>query len=551
MNGQRANDQRHSRAVPFHPVLFAVAPILSVYVHNSTKTLVDPAELLLPVVLSLAMTTVVWAALALFMRSAAKAAVAATIFLVFFYLYGHVAIAYGYGSAVHAQTDLLLLWTLLLVGTTWLVSRRLRRTLPSFIIRVTILLNCIAVAVLVAGLPAGIRAFADRHACVEREPVKVSAARREDYPDIYYIMPDAYARADVLASHYNTDISAFTQELVRLGFYIADSARSNYMQTDLSLASSLNCVYLDSLAEAMGPESDDRRPLIDMIQHSRVVDFLRRRGYTIVSFASTYSGMDFADADIHVAPRWSPSEFQIVLANTTILRDALILLGTSQVDWHRNRVLYTLNELPNAGRRRHPVFVWVHLDSPHPPFVFDARGRWPPIPRSIWIRRSRPWLDQSVIDHVDFHLYERYYGPQVTYLNSLLIGVVRRILSQSTRPPVIVIHGDHGPGSVPDWDVLTHTQAREQPNIFYAVYLPPPADPQEPAPELYDSISPVNTFRVILPRYFDTTMTVLPDRSYFSVWQRPYEFYDVSQPELFPCWANRVDRVSDTYRPEQ
>ena len=74
------------------------------------------------------------------------------------------------------------------------------------------------------------------------------------------------------------------------GQFIADRARSNYAQTYLSLASSLNLAYLDSLAQAVGRESENRGPLIRMIQNSRLVEFLRLRGYTIVSFASGHTG---------------------------------------------------------------------------------------------------------------------------------------------------------------------------------------------------------------------------------------------------------------------
>jgi hypothetical protein len=70
--------------------------------------------------------------------------------------------------------------------------------------------------------------------------------------------------------------------------------------------------------------------------------------------------------------------------------------------------------------------------------------------------------------------------------------------------------------------------------IFYAVYLPPANARPQPPGELYDSISPVNTFRVVLSRYFDTTMALLPDRSYFSMSNHPYHLYDVDRPESYP-----------------
>jgi hypothetical protein len=46
--------------------------------------------------------------------------------------------------------------------------------------------------------------------------------------------------------------------------------------------------------------------------------------------------------------------------------------------------------------------------------------------------------------------------------------------------------------------------------------------------ELYDEISPVNTFRVIFNRYLGTEYELLPDKSYFSTGSRPYEFLPVS-----------------------
>ena len=49
-----------------------------------------------------------------------------------------------------------------------------------------------------------------------------------------------------------------------------------------------------------------------------------------------------------------------------------------------------------------------------------------------------------------------------------------------------------------------------------------------------------NTFRVILSQFFDTTMALLPDRSYFSTWIRPYRFYDADRPELYPIGGGPV-----------
>jgi hypothetical protein len=532
MNEERTDQKPDCRVVPFHPVLFAVAPILFVYAYNGTKIPIDPGELLKPIALSLVMTAVLWTILGFLFRSATRAAIVASLFLVLFFSYGHVAEAFG--PKGQAWTELLLFWAMLLAAGTWLAARRLRPAAQGSQFGVTVLLNCIATVILLLNLPNDVRAYTHGPPHVVHASKQVAAANGRDCPDIYYIITDAYARSDLLKSRYRTDNSAFLDELAHLGFFVADRARSNYVQTYLSLASSLNFTYLDSLAGALGQEFEDHSPLVEMIQSNRLVGFLRRRGYSIVSFASGYDGTDLAGADVHFAPRWSLSEFQFVLANTTLLRDALGLLRTSPATLHRDRVLYTLRNLPAAASGRHPVFVWAHLDSPHSPFVFDARGDWPVAPRALGGDGKSPWLNQT-LGTVNIKWYDEFYGPQVTHLSTLLADVVRRILAQSPRPPIIVIQGDHGPGSVPDWDRLTREQVLEQPDILYAVYLPQSDARQQSPVGLYDSITPVNTFRVILSRFFDTTMTLRPDRSYFSTFRRPYRFYDADHPESFPA----------------
>jgi hypothetical protein len=510
VNEERADRTVNHQAIPFHPVLFAVAPILFVYAYNGTKIPIDPGELLLPIALSLAMTAVLWTILGFAFHSLTRAAQFVSLFLMLFFSYGHVAEAFGPREQV--WIDLLVFWAQMMAAGTWLAVRRSRRAVRGSQSVVTVLLNCVSAATLLLNLPAVVRAYAHRPPRVARASAQVATATGRDYPDIYYIITDSYVRSDALKSHYHTDNTGFLNDLSRMGFFVADLARSNYVQTYLSLASSLNFTYLDSLAETFGPESDNRGPLIEMIQDSRLVDFLRRRGYSIVSFASGSTGTDLAGADVHFAPRWSLSEFQTILENTTLLRDVSYLLGVSPADLHRNRVLYTLRELPSAGMSRHPVFVWAHILCPHAPFVFDARGERP--------------------GRYTFHGDD--YGSQVIFLDSLIKVAIQRILAESPRPPIIVIQGDHGPGAVVDWHHLPRDQMLDQVAIFYAVYLPSSAKFLQASAGLYDSITPVNTFRVVLNRFFDTTMTLLPDRSYFSVSGSPYRFYDAGRPESYP-----------------
>ena len=65
--------------------------------------------------------------------------------------------------------------------------------------------------------------------------------------------------------------------------------------------------------------------------------------------------------------------------------------------------------------------------------------------------------------------------------------------------------------------------ARERFPILNAYHLPDGG-----AARLYPTISPVNTFRVILDRYFGARHDLLPDRSYRASYRDPFRFQPVT-----------------------
>lgn len=519
------------RPVALHPVFFALAPILFVYAHNRARVPISASELLLPGVIALAASAVLWLLLGLALRDARRAALVVSLVVVLFFLYGHAANALG-PKRIRGW-ELPALWLLLLAAGTWLAVRR-RGSHAG----ITIFLNVTSAVLLAMNLLplAAVR----RGPAVPREmATRVQPARSAaGYPDIYYIILDAYARSDILKAKYGLDNSVFLDSLRARGFYVADRAQSNYAQTYLSLASSLNFEYLDSLALVLKPRSADHAPLIRMLGYSRVAEFLKTRGYKVVSFASGYTGTDIEDADVHLASRSSLTEFQNVLISTTLLPVILApLTRQSEDEQHRERVRYTFRNIPRAGDGRQPVFVFAHIVSPHPPFVFGAHGEMPKIPP--YLRIDQTGTMQTISKTEVRRWYRENYGPQVTHLNSLVESMVQEILVRSATPPIIILQGDHGPGSILNWDDPGREQLLERHSILYAVFTP------QGAPWFYDSITPVNTFRILLSRFLDTTLALLPDRSYFSTLARPYELYDVRRPELYPIGADAESAGTD------
>ena len=100
---------------------------------------------------------------------------------------------------------------------------------------------------------------------------------------------------------------------------------------------------------------------------------------------------------------------------------------------------------------------------------------------------------------------------------------IDRILAESPEPPIIILQADHGSGWKLDMGRADRTDHQERMSILNAYYFPGRRYDQ-----LSDTISPVNSFRVVLNTFFGGRIELLPNRSYYSSWPEPYRFIDVT-----------------------
>jgi hypothetical protein len=119
--------------------------------------------------------------------------------------------------------------------------------------------------------------------------------------------------------------------------------------------------------------------------------------------------------------------------------------------------------------------------------------------------------------------YMKMYIDQLHYSDEIILEAVDTILAESKTPPIIIIQGDHGPVSYFGEDEIEKSNMREQHSILNAYYFP-----QQSYDLLYPSISPVNSFRVVLNTFFDGQYEMLPDKNYFIPHARPYDFVEVT-----------------------
>jgi hypothetical protein len=251
-----------------------------------------------------------------------------------------------------------------------------------------------------------------------------------------------------------------------------------------------------------------------MIRHNRAASVLQGLGYRYVTLSTGYLNVELGQADTRLKAGWSPDEFQCELLNTSLLS----ALQAPLYDAFRHRILAAFRQLPEARQAQEPVFVVAHILAPHHPFVFGANGE-----------SVRPERKLSLADDLYFMAnpdkrseYVESYRNQVAYTDQLAIQAIDAILQASPEEPIIVLQADHGPGL--DWGTPGIADRRERASILNAYYLP-----QGGEECVYETITPVNTFRVLLNHYLGASYPLLKDETYFATWNRPYQYERVEQ----------------------
>ena len=328
-------------------------------------------------------------------------------------------------------------------------------------------------------------------------------------PDIYYIIPDMFARSDAVENETGYDNAEFLADLENLGFYVAHCSRSNYASTQLSIASSLNLNYLDQIQDGM----TDRVMLVNPMSDSLLRNSLESIGYQVVVFDNGFGLPELRNADFAIGIDEKPflirpyNAFENLIVNNSVLRvfydvnfDKLSRLYDRIFFPYRDHVNIQKNifdQLPNLEDIRGPKFVFVHIMMPHPPYLIRADGT---------IETDSRYYREALGQPVSEELYLEGYLMQVQYVQNRLYDAVSEILGESETEPIIIIQGDHG---------IRYENRLE---ILNAYYVPP-----EIQKKLYATITPVNTFRVLLDGLFGTNYGLLEDVSWYSEYPEWFE----------------------------
>jgi hypothetical protein len=521
------------KPVPFHPLLFAVFPMLFLYVNNLGE--VEFGQVVQFSFFSLLAASALWLILQWWRRDRHVSAIMTSLLLMLFYSYGHFENMVGnfswrLGGLYLGPTKILLAFWMVLLVSSLIWPSRIKQNQVVW----SRFFNGFAVILIVTTLVRLLPLLLEKEQ-VSSTPQPLAApalTQATEKPDIYYIIMDEYVRQDVLQTIYGYDNNAFLNALRARKFYVADSSHSNYGVTGLSMVSALNMGYVEDLSH-ISSGHQIRRLYYEKIPNSTLLQTLRAWGYKIASVSTGIWFTKIPQADYVLA---SPSgDFQHEIIRTSLVRglndvinfvfkrnpfyDEMLTRG------QRQKIQHGFEQLSNSIDLPGPKFVLAHFISPHPPFVFGPNGETVLINSKLNIFADGENLINGT-DGMTEEEFKKGYRDQVAYVNGQLLKVIDHLLQQP-KPPIIIVQGDHGTRLYRSQQYTTATISQEElferMSILNAYYFP-----DQKYEALKSSMTPVNSFRIVLNHFFQQNMPLEPDRFYFSTMLDQGRIFDVT-----------------------
>ncbi len=326
---------------------------------------------------------------------------------------------------------------------------------------------------------------------------QLKISNKNQAPDIFFIVFDEYASSKALKEYFHFDNSKLDSSLLNAGFYISTNSQSNYNSTPLSIGSAFNMQYFNKPVEKKPNNTLSLLQGAYSIKQSLLPDLLEQHNYDIIN----YGLCDIKNHPVSVERVFTEYEKKIFYLETLggrIQRDILWNLTTRFPGYSRlipadknciarNKKNYTnfLNELSKESDK--PKFVFGHVLIPRRPAYLDRNGQ----PRMM---SNEDLTDEN---------HDKLYLEQLIYANTWIDSLMKAATTTPrTRPLVLIIEGDHG-NRYSEWGRPIREKQFMNLNTYYFS--------DKDYSMLYDSISPVNSFRVVLNKYFQAGLPLLKD----------------------------------------
>lgn len=534
--------QIFNRSAPYHTFLFVLFPIIIAYANNMHE--IKAMQILFPIIIVISIVFLIWFGLRFFFNNKRKIALIISLLLILFFSYGHVYLLineFSDNSIIAVKTAeehiaidgveedtfvdidlgrhrfLMIPFVGVMTIGTWYFLRTKRKLNNATVITNTISGTLMVLVIVnISTFSLGENFSDDKNLEFNlsdyrllSEDKKLSITEEFGKPDVYLIILDEYASSKSLEKNLEFDNKKFINFLENKGFYVPSNSFSNYPMTITSVSSMMNMKYINDLSSNVGKDSKNHLILHELVLENEIMKKFHSMDYKIINYGSLWGTEEqYKDADKNICKNNKIEEIELL---ENVARTSMI--GYFVERWSeqsmRDVTLCILDDLPIVSERNNEsIFVFAHVLIPHPPFLFGPNGEF--------ITPGNT-LDGSKWDERNAYL------DQLEFTNMKITSTVEDILSNSTNEPIIIIMSDHGLGFDVNWKEPELEMIEKRLSNFNAYYFP-----YEKQNELYDEISPVNTFRKVFNTYFDSDYEILDDKMYWSNSAKPYDFMDVT-----------------------
>ena len=504
-----SNISTTARSIPIHPFLISLMPILFLYQYSLREIPIQ--DIVLPLIFSISLIAAIWFVLKNFIGST-KSSLIISLVLLLLIIFSLVRLFFANHEAEHIQflgKNFILfpvISSICIIGIIFI----LRKKIP---VKTTSIVNVMSVVIiLILGCQIMFYFISDDSqikSLAEFVEIPIFQSSVIDKPDVYFLLLDAYSGDVTLKNDNNFDNSEFKNKLKERGFFIPKTSFSNYPNTNLSMPSITNMVYLDSIANELGKDSKVLTGMREIRNENNVMKIFKANGYHTTSFYGS---------DINVAT--SKELLDDLLCGSMFnldpeLQRAFVYMyfpfsfsrALLNDNMQYDRLECTFSTILNLEKKNEkPLYVHAHLFFPHPPFVYDADGN----------RVAHPNTD----DQFDPILREPYL-QQTIFANKKTIEMVDSIQKRDSNA-VIIVMSDHGGRFGVDWSNPTEMDYYRALEILQAFYFP---GQEENIPEEFAT---VNVFRIFFNLYLDANYESLEDRQFWNTTEKPFDLTDVT-----------------------
>lgn len=315
-------------------------------------------------------------------------------------------------------------------------------------------------------------------------------------PNVYYIILDAYPRADTLQQLYGYNNQKFLGKLEELGFTVCNQSCSNYPITSESLPSTLWLKYLpyDSLTNTGKAYS-----VLDFYRKNPVFKTFKENGYTIVNVCNYACFSTNHPQAINIPSKIIVTTlFSLTFIDKTFFGPFWAKLYIPNIsNICGQNLIDQLNIMHTVLDYKSPKFVFLHIISPHDPYYLKADGS---------LRENNDPELFSSVGHLD----------TVSALSEKIEILIEHIREQEPYS-IIILQSDHGSeitykDNIRKNGPINASILKERMGILNAFYFPDNIKPHNIPLDL----TSVNTFRLVFSALCQKNIDFLEEKIFFS-----------------------------------